>query len=241
MMRILALDTAAKTASIALLEEDRTLMEIYVDLGVHHSGVLLPAIDYVCSLSGIRPSDMDLLACTTGPGSFTGLRIGAATVKGLALPCNTPVAGVSTLEALAMNASPSSLLVCSMLDARRKQVYTALYRMGTHSFPDFVKGEQVIEVEAVLADLRQKNEKVLFLGDGAVLNRIMIEDVLGDAAVFPAAMHHRIKASAVGLIGRRMFMRGDTLDFVTFTPNYLRLSEAEAKSRSAGSLVDKNS
>jgi tRNA threonylcarbamoyladenosine biosynthesis protein TsaB len=113
--------------------------------------------------------------------------------------------------------------------------------MGTHSFPDLVKGEQVIEVDAVLADLRQRNEKVLFLGDGAVLNRIMIEDVLDDAAYFPAAKHHRIEASAVGLIGKRMFMRGDTRDFVTFTPHYLRLSEAETKSGGTASLVDKDS
>jgi tRNA threonylcarbamoyladenosine biosynthesis protein TsaB len=229
MMRTVALDTATKTASVAVLEEDRVIAEINIDLGVHHSQILLPAIDHICQLTGIKPSSIDLFACTIGPGSFTGLRIGAATIKGLALAQRRPVAGVSTLEALAMNAPPSSKVVCPMLDARKKQIYTALYRIQSDGFPDLVEHERVIEIELYLKMLEKRGEPFLFLGEGAVLNRMLIEKSMGKTASFVSFLHNHITASAVGLMGRHRFLRGELLDFITFVPRYLRPSEAETK------------
>jgi tRNA threonylcarbamoyladenosine biosynthesis protein TsaB len=249
MMRTLALDTATKTASVAVLEEDRVVAEMNMDLGVHHSNVLLPAIDHICQLAGIKPSSIDLFACTIGPGSFTGLRIGAATIKGLALAQRRPVAGVSTLEALAMNAPPSSTVVCPMLDARKKQIYTALYRIRSGGFPDLVEHERVIGIELYLKMLEKRGEPILFLGEGAVLNRMIIEESMAETACFTSSLHNRITASAVGLIGWNKFLQGEVLDFITFVPRYLRPSEAETKAetndsqqhRDLASAVDKKS
>ena len=131
-MNILAVDTAGKTAGVALLQDDRLLYEVYLDAGMTHSETLMPMIDTCLKMCGMTCADIDLYGVNAGPGSFTGLRIGLAAVKGLAFPRETLCAPVSTLEALAAAHTGEGTVLCA-LDARRAQVYSAAFDLATHS------------------------------------------------------------------------------------------------------------
>jgi tRNA threonylcarbamoyladenosine biosynthesis protein TsaB len=223
-MLTLAMDTATKTIGLALLEDEEILAELFLNLGRHHAEVLLPALDRICSLAGTPIGSIDLIACTIGPGSFTGVRIGASTVKGLALATGKPVVGVSTLEALAFNALPRTALICPMLDARRNQVYTGLYREGKNGLPEPVGPELLIDVDTFLKGLE---EETVFLGDGAVRYERLIGETRPGRFTPAGARHQGIRAAAVGLIGLERHREGRVLNPLTFSPRYLRLSEAE--------------
>jgi len=225
-MITLALDSSSKTVGIALLEDDETLVESFFNLGVNSSILLLPAIKDVFQKAGMDVEQVDLWACTTGPGSFTGLRIGLGTLKGMALATGRPIAGVSTLEALAFNGIHSSRVICPMMDAQRSQVYTALYTAESDFSLRKIGEERRADLEAFLPRI---TEKTLFLGDGALKYRQRIVECLPDRACFAAPHLHAVRACAVGLLGRESHRRGEILDLLTFTPRYLRLSEAEVK------------
>jgi tRNA threonylcarbamoyladenosine biosynthesis protein TsaB len=227
-MLTLAIDCATKSIGLALLNEEETCAEFYLNLGRHHTEILLPALDKLFLLTGHAPEEIDLLACTIGPGSFTGLRIGASTVKGLALAMEKPVVGVSTLEALAMNAITSRGLICSMLNARKNQVYASLYRMGLEGLPEVILPEKRIDVAKFLNDLDQ--EEIVFLGDGANRYEKLIGEILKDRAVLYRRSQQKLLASAVGLIGLHRYRNGGVMDTRTFAPNYLQLSEGEIES-----------
>jgi tRNA threonylcarbamoyladenosine biosynthesis protein TsaB len=224
-MLTLALECATKTIGIALLDEEDVQAEIYLSLGRHHAEVLLPALDRLFLLTGSTPADVDLLVCTVGPVSFTGLRIGVSTVKGLALATGKPVVGVSTLEALAMNVIPSSNLICPMLDARKNQVYTGLYRMGPDILPTAVRPEKLTDVAQFLQELDR--EEIIFLGEGAIRHEKLIRETGKGRTILLESGRQRLMASAVGLIGLHRYRSGDIVDTLAFTPRYLRLSEAE--------------
>lgn len=163
-MNILAVDTAGKTAGVALMQDGRLLYEVYFDGGLTHSETLLPLIDTCLKLCGLTCADIDLFGVNAGPGSFTGLRIGLAAVKGLAFPRNTPCAPVSTLEALAAGHVGQGTVLCA-LDARRGQVYSAAFDLATHA--------RLLEDDAraagSLADFVKLQKAPLFVGDGAYL------------------------------------------------------------------------
>lgn len=164
-MNILAVDTAGKTAGVALMQDGRLLYEVYFDGGLTHSETLLPLIDTCLKLCGLTCADIDLFGVNAGPGSFTGLRIGLAAVKGLAFPRNTPCAPVSTLEALAAGHVGQGTVLCA-LDARRGQVYSAAFDLATHT--------RLLDDDArtagSLADFVKNCKKPLFfVGDGAYL------------------------------------------------------------------------
>jgi tRNA threonylcarbamoyladenosine biosynthesis protein TsaB len=225
-MLILAIDTSTKTASIALLENEEILSEVFINLGVNHSLVLLPALQELCRMSRVVLEQIDLFACTTGPGSFTGLRIGASTVKGLAMATGKPIVGVSTLEALAFNCNGSGMLVCPMMDAKKNQVYTALYKTGRDERLENIENEMLTDVRDFLQRIQ---EDVIFLGDGAIQYSGIINEILATKAYYASHCNQYVRAAAVGLLGRSKYDKGDVLDSVTFIPKYLRLSEAEVK------------
>ena len=225
-MLTLAIDTSTSTAGIVLLEEETIRAEVLINLGINHSASLLPSINHIFSLAGIKMADIDFFACTLGPGSFTGLRIGASTVKGFAMATGKPVVGVSTLDALALNMTNSSMLICPMLDAKKKQVYTALYRADLHNSSERICEEEAVEVEKFLLSI---HENCIFLGDGAFVYQDVIKKTLPGHAYFTSPIHQHIRAAAVGLLGIRKFQANDTLNLFTFTPHYLRMSEAEIK------------
>jgi tRNA threonylcarbamoyladenosine biosynthesis protein TsaB len=225
-MHILALDTATRTASAALLTDERVLAEGYADLGRHHAVVLLPFVEFILNLAGVAFEEVDLLAGTGGPGSFTGLRIGASTLKGFALATGKPIVPVSTLEALAMNAAGSDLPVCPLLDARKGQVYGALYRFDMAGFPRAVIPDATVALADLLAVLR---EPVLFLGEGAAVYENAIRQRLGENARFVPPLMNGIRASAAGVLALRHYREGRSADPLTFIPAYLRVSEAETR------------
>lgn len=225
-MLILAVDTSTQSGSVALLDNDSVLVEYLINVGVNHSETLLPAIERILSVTGTEMAKVDLLVLTVGPGSFTGLRVGASTVKGLALAADKPVVGVSSMDALALNVANSAITICPMLDARKKEVYTALYRSDRSGMPKKIVGEMVVDPETFLKGI---DYEVIFLGDGAINYCRLIKEILPDRSYFALPHLQYIKASAVGLLGINKFIEGDILDIMTFTPQYLRLSEAEIK------------
>jgi tRNA threonylcarbamoyladenosine biosynthesis protein TsaB len=228
MIRTLAIDTSTKTASIALLYDDEIRYEVTVNAGLNHSVVLLPAINHMMHLAGLMHEEIDLFACTIGPGSFTGLRIAAGTVKGFAMALGRPIAGISSLDALSLNAASSTHLICPMLDARKGQVYTALYKSNAGGYTEKITADKVTHIDSILADV-EKHGKIVFLGDGAAAYRELITGSLGEKAAFMSPAHQYIRASAVGLLGVMNFKDGKIVNPVNLAPHYLRLSEAEVK------------
>jgi tRNA threonylcarbamoyladenosine biosynthesis protein TsaB len=225
-MVILAIDTSSKSASIALLRDDDIVSEVFLNLDVNHSVVLLPALDHLLRLSRIEQDEIDLFACTIGPGSFTGLRVGASTIKGLALATGKPIAGVSSLEALAFNIAGREIPVCPMLDARKGQVYTALYRTGRDYTLETMKGERVTDVRGFLQCI---DEEVIFVGDGSAKYAELIMDMLPGKSYFASGCHQHVRAAVVGVLGKKKYHEGDVLDSVTLAPVYIRASDAEMK------------
>ncbi|MGN0708546.1 MAG: tRNA (adenosine(37)-N6)-threonylcarbamoyltransferase complex dimerization subunit type 1 TsaB [Faecalibacterium sp.] len=220
-MNILAVDTAGKTAGVALLRDDRLLYECYLDAGMTHSETLLSLIDTCLKLCGMTCADIDLYGVNAGPGSFTGLRIGLAAVKGLAFPRETPCAPVSTLEALAEGHIGEGTVLCA-LDARRAQVYCAAFDLATHA--------RLMEDDArAAADLEQFvqhcKKPVFFIGDGASLCYNKYGQLPGVLPAPPVLCAPR--AAAVGLVARRMARQGRAVLPEALLPDYHRLSQAE--------------
>ena len=220
-MNILAVDTAGKTAGVALMRDGRLLYEVYLDGGLTHSETLLPLIDGCLKLCGLGCADIDLYGVNAGPGSFTGLRIGLAAVKGLAFPRQTPCAPVSTLEALAAGHVGDGTVVCA-LDARRGQVYSAAFDLATHArlLDDDARAA------ADLADFVKSCKKPLFfVGDGAYLCYNIYSEAQGVLPVPPALRGGR--AAGVALAAARMAEAGLAVPPEALLPDYHRLSQAE--------------
>ncbi|MHB8769801.1 MAG: tRNA (adenosine(37)-N6)-threonylcarbamoyltransferase complex dimerization subunit type 1 TsaB [Syntrophales bacterium] len=225
-MRVLAIDCATTTVGLALLDAGEVRGELFLNLGRHHAEVLLPALDGLLALAGRTPRDVELLACTVGPGAFTGLRIGVSTVKGLALAWGTPIAGVSTLAALCLNAAPCPYLLCPLLDARKDQVYAGQYRIGPDGLPRAERPDRIASAAEVLGEL--PDEPIVFVGDGALRHEHLIREATQGRAIIGRCGNHRIMASSVAMIGLSRYREGDVVDTPTFAPCYLRVSEAES-------------
>lgn len=220
-MKILALDTASKSCSVALLDDREAVVEYTLTHGDTHSRYVMGMIHEVLRAVWWSMQDLEGVAVTIGPGSFTGLRIGLSTVKGLSMAAGLPVVGVSTLEALAYPFSTSEKLLCPMLDARRKEVYAALYRYNGSMM------ECVSRPKAVppLGVLNRITEPCILTGDGAQAYHDLIIEALGPLAVF--ANQHIIRAASVGHIAMVRFKSGKTDSPGALEPLYLRSSDAE--------------
>ncbi len=222
-MKILAVDTATKTCSVAVVSEKTVISEYTVNHRDTHSRFLMEMIHDILTICRLKIKDLDGFAVTTGPGSFTGLRIGLSTVKGLALASGLPVVGVSTLEALADQFSTSDTLICPMLDARRNEVYTAHYRFRN------LESEKVrlpVATSPVKA-IENICEPCIMVGDGALLYQDLIKKTLGELAVYAGYAQHTIRASAIGHIALQQFQSNHTDDVSCIEPLYLRKSDAE--------------
>ena len=219
-MITLAIECATRTVGIAFLDQKKILAEIYLDAGGRHTEVLLPALEKLFLMTGLTTERIDLLVCTTGPGSFTGVRIGVSTIKGLALATGKPIVGVSTLEALAMNVFPSRRLICPLLDARKNQVYAGLYRMGQDGLPEAVGPDRLTDIDFLVKKLAA--EEVDFVGEAAILYQKQICEEGARGSVLKTCHCCRLNASAVGLIGLHRYQHGRIEDPLTFSPSYLR-------------------
>jgi tRNA threonylcarbamoyladenosine biosynthesis protein TsaB len=236
---ILALDTSSTSGSIALVSGSRLISEWTVgDVGTH-ADWLMRNVAAMLSSRGITPQEIDLFAATQGPGSFTGLRIGITTLKGLAWTSGKKVVGVSTLEVLARNFTETSMVVCPVLDARKAEVYTALYRTEDGR-PRAVLEDSALppsELVARIEGLRSAGEirgPVLFTGSGLdVYGKTLLRDVEGAVAA-PEPLWH-VRASNVALAAVQE--HGRAVQPTAFTPVYLRKSEAELKAKKSAQKV----
>jgi tRNA threonylcarbamoyladenosine biosynthesis protein TsaB len=224
-MKILAVDTSSRSCSVAVVENNNLLAEIIKEDGETHSRHLMDIIKKVLELSGLVPSDIDCFAVTNGPGSFTGLRIGISSVKGLAAATGKSLAGISTLDALAAQALPTSYLVCSVIDARKGEVYSSRYRFIDGLIQKEMKEEVFLPDKAVDGIA----EPCLFIGDGASLYRNIIEKKLGNLSHFPPPFFNVIRASTVAFMSLKKFENNDTVDAALFEPHYIRKSDVKLK------------
>lgn len=226
-MKILAIDTSSVSGSIALLEDRRLVGEWTAGDAGKHSIWLLASISSCLESLKISVKEIDLFAVDTGPGSFTGLRIGISTVKGIARALDKKTVGVSTLKALSMNLPYSGKIVCPLLDARKGEVYSALYDTGT-GMPEPLLKDSVLKPQALFDIISERGLKgrVIFLGDGLkTYSGAILNDVEG--AVLAPEPYWRLKASHAGLLA--FDMAGEALDARELAPVYLRKSEAEIR------------
>ncbi len=222
-MKILAVDTATTSCSVAIIDKKNVLAEITLLREETHSKHLMEMIHTAIGFSGLEFPDLDGFAVVRGPGSFTGLRIGITTVKGLAAGLKKPLVGISSLEALAMQASNSPYLICPLLDARRGEVYFSRYRLTDGRLKKELE-EQVCAPENTIRDI---NEACIFVGNGTLLYQKMLSDMIGDSAFFAPMPQNAIKASTVAFLSLNKFQNKDTDDIDRFIPHYIRKSDAE--------------
>ena len=222
-MLTLAFDTSFKTVAIALLKDDTILYDVVINAGLNHSETLLPAIEDACGQLRLKITDIDLFACTLGPGSFTGLRVGVSTMKGLLLASGKPAVGVSSLMALALNVTEDASLIYSVMDAGRDHVYTACYRYNDKGLLQQLFPETVIDPREILLDAKQDT---VLVGEGAIKYRDLFKEKTGTIKI-AASMQQHIRGSAVGILGREKYFRNELLDPATFVPVYLRAADAK--------------
>ena len=222
-MRILAVDTATTSCSVAIVDNTSLLSEFTLAKEETHSKHLMDMIKAALRMSGLNFSDLDGFAVTRGPGSFTGLRIGISTIKGLVVASEKPVVGVSSLEALALQVSYSRDLICPILDARRGEVYFSRYRFLNGHLKKQTK-ERVEPPDQAVEDL---NESCLFVGNGALLYKEMILEKMGELASFAPLIKNTIRASTMAYLSMAKFENNDTDDIEKILPYYIRKSDAE--------------
>ncbi len=225
-MNILALDTSGPVAGVAVLRDRSIAFEGAAVNKMTHSVSLMPMVEEALTHSGLEVKDIDLYASVTGPGSFTGVRIGVSTVKGMAHGAGKPCIGIDALEALAASLWMENALLCPMQDARAGQVYAAAFETG---LPPVRKlPNQALALEAFLEQataLCREGQKLCFVGDGAAVCRPRVEAALGDRALFPPVHMAYLRPAAVALLAQARAT--EAADYLALQPQYLRAPQAE--------------
>lgn len=223
-MIILALDSTAQTGSVALCRDEKLIASFTLNTGNTHSETLLPSVEAVLSLGGMTADDVDLFACAKGPGSFTGVRIGAATVKGLAFGKDKPALGVSTLEALAYNLRGFSGILCPVMNARRSQVYNALFRAENGKLQRLCP-DRAISLSELSEELAAYGDTPVYLsGDGYDMTRAALTDC--NLQETPEELIYQ-SGYSVAMCALAAYEAGDRTTDAELVPTYLRLPQAE--------------
>lgn len=224
-MKILAVDTSATAASVAVAEENKLIGEFSINTALTHSQTLMPMVDELLKNTGLSVNNIDAVAVNAGPGSFTGVRIGVAAVKGIAFPKNLPCVSVSTLESMAYNMLGNDCIVCSVMDARCSQVYNALFRVKGCTVTRMTD-DRALSLTDLKNELRNINEKVVLVGDGAVLCSKFLGAELENIMLAP--FNNRIQtASSVAYAAFEKINNGETVKADELMPVYLRLPQAQ--------------
>ncbi len=231
-MRVLAVDTSTDTAGVAIAQDGRIIADCSMKGRHFHSVRLTPMINDILKDTGLCPADIDCFAAALGPGSFTGLRIGIATVKAMAYALSKTVAGVGTLEALACGVSrmlPDDSVICPIMDARNMQVYTAVFRLRNGLPPVKIAGDQAVHISEIPRTLRAIGSDTVyaFTGDACDMHRSYLENELGQACVFPDSRRALNTASCVALIAYGKVLAGEVSQSFDLVPFYLRKPQAE--------------
>ena len=227
LVKILAIDSSGMTATVAVVEDQKLIAEYSVNYKKTHSQTLLPMLDAVRNMTELDLDTIDAIAITGGPGSFTGLRIGSATAKGIGLALDKPLVHVPTLEGMAWNLWGCSDLICPMMDARRSQVYTGVYRFDAQGHLQVVYDQMAVPVEEILGKLNEANEPVILLGDGVPVYEDKIRELLKVPYRFAPAHLNAQRAGAVAACAQEYILQGKTETAAQHKPDYLRVSQAE--------------
>ncbi len=225
-MKILGMDSSGLVASIAVVENDILVAEYTVNHKKTHSQTLLPMLDEIVKMTELDLDTVDAIAVAAGPGSFTGLRIGAATVKALGFALDKPVVSVPTCHGLAFNMWGTDKLVCPILDARRNQVYTGIYQFVEEKL-DVVLDQDAMGIDELVEKLNELGREVIFVGDGIPVYSDYIKENLNTGYSFAPAVFNRQRASSVATLGLQMYEEGKYESADDHKPIYLRKSQAE--------------
>ncbi len=231
-MKVLALDSSGLVASVAVVEDDGVgsslLAEYTVNYKKTHSQTLLPMLDEIVSMIELDLNTLDAIAVAAGPGSFTGLRIGSATAKGLGLALHKPLVHIPTVDALAYNLYGTDRIICPLMDARRNQVYTGIYEWKDNRL-HILEPQMAVSIQEIAEKLCSLNREVIFLGDGVPVYRHQLTEVLmaGQRFSFAPAHLNRQRAGAVGMLAVQYVREGRTESAMEHSPDYLRLPQAE--------------
>ena len=229
-MKILGIESAALVASVAIIDENVTIAEYTTNFKKTHSETLLPMLNEIVKMTGISLSELSAIAVSGGPGSFTGLRIGAASAKGLGLSLDLPLIHVPTLDAMALNIYLSDALIVPIMDARRNQVYTGIYK--NNGSLEIIKESMAVSVDELFeilkeTDAKEKAGRAIFLGDGVPVFREYIDKNLEISHDFAPANLNRQRASNIAMLGMEMLKSGNIISADDMKPEYLRKSQAE--------------
>lgn len=229
-MKILAIDSSSLVASVAVVEDDIMVAEYTINHKKTHSQTLLPMINEISKMAEIDLSQVDAIAVSGGPGSFTGLRIGSATAKGLGMVWNKPLIHVPTVDAMAYNLYGTDKLICPMMDARRNQTYTGLYEFVDGEFK-IVMEQCAISVDELIEKINEIGREVIFLGDGVPVFMGSLDEKLTVSHSYSPAHMNRQRAGAVAVLGNKYFADGKYETAAEHEPNYLRQSQAEREAK----------
>lgn len=231
-MRILAIDSSGLVATVAVVEEEnkisKTIAEYTINYKKTHSQTLLPMLDEIVKMTDMNLDTIDAIAVAGGPGSFTGLRIGSATAKGLGLALKKPLIHIPTVDGLAYNLCYTDRIICPIMDARRNQVYTGIYQMDGDKL-QVLEAQMAVEIDELAKKLCTYGKPVIFLGDGVPVHKDRLEKELMtnyDIAFAPAHMNQQ-RAATVGMLGIQYYKEGKTETAMEHKPDYLRVSQAE--------------
>ena len=223
-LKILAIDSSGTAVSASLADDEKIIAEYALNFKITHSQTLMPAVDSIIKASNFDIKELDYIACTSGPGSFTGLRIGAAAAKGLAHGLGINVIGVPTLEALAYNIFETDKIICSIMDARRSQVYNAFYEFNDGRLSE-IYPQEARSIDDVLLKAAGFDRKVIFLGDAVPVYK---EKILSLSNAVLAPQHCNIqRAASVAALAFVYAKEGKITAYSDFAPFYLRKSQAE--------------
>ena len=235
-MRVLAIDSSGMTATVAVVEDTQTIAEYTVNFKKTHSQTLLPMIDTMGKMIELDLKSIDAIAVAGGPGSFTGLRIGSATAKGLGLALEKPLIHVPTVDGLAYNLYGCQDIICPIMDARRKQVYTGMYTFArrelegckeTELVLDVLEAQNASPIEELIERLNIHGRPVVFLGDGVPVYQDVIREKMRVPFSFAPASANRQRAAVVGALGIQYYKEGKFETAMEHQPDYLRVSQAE--------------
>lgn len=225
-MKLLAIDSSGLVASVAIVTETDLIAEYTINYKKTHSQTLLPMLDEIVKMTEGNLSDIDGIAISAGPGSFTGLRIGSSTAKGLGLVLEVPLIPIPTVDGLAFNLYNTNKLICPLMDARRNEVYTGLYRFMNNEF-QVLTPQKPVKIDEIIHEINQIGEEVIFLGDGVKVYEERIHELIKVDHSFAPPHLSKQRAGAIGALGIQYLKEGIKTSADSFAPTYLRLSQAE--------------
>lgn len=231
-MKIIGLDSSGLTASVAIVEDDHLVSEYSVNYKKTHSQTLVPMLDEISKMTELDLSTVDAIAIAKGPGSFTGLRIGSATAKGLGLALDIPIVEIPTTDGLAFNFFGTDRLICPIMDARREQVYTGLYEFKNDKL-NVILPATAEPIEGTVERVNSFNRPVIFLGDGVKVFKEKIEALISVPVTFSSPNKCMQSAASIATLGMEYFKEGKFVKASDHVPDYLRLSQAERERNEA--------